>query len=114
MTVIGHPLTTPVEVSPTDELLHQLTPEQAEALLKRAAISNREWTENNVANTAIRTFLKTHKAYLDNDGNRKQIEFYLKHHNLAVTPETLHSAYTSLSEAGLLSLDAAELRKEKR
>ncbi len=52
MTVIGHPLTTPVEISPTDELLRQLTPEQAEALLKRAGISNREWTEKNVANSA--------------------------------------------------------------
>ena len=110
----SNPFTTPpIEVTPTDELIKDLTPEQAEVLLKRASLSNREWSERSLAAVAIDEFLKRHKAYLNNDGNKSQIEFYLKQHGLPTTLASLESAYYSLVRAGLLSIDKSQYKKEE-
>ena len=100
-------------VTPTDELIKDLTPEQAEVLLKRASLSNCEWSERSLAAVAIDEFLKRHKAYLNNDHNKAEIVFYLQQHNLPTTLASLESAYYSLVRAGLLSIDQPEFNKEE-
>jgi hypothetical protein len=109
----GHPLTTPVITTAADELINELTPEQAEALLQRAALTNRDWAEKTFAEASIDAFLSRYPAYLDNDANRALMKSYLKQRNLPTTTASLETAYNSLKNFGLLALDPAELRKEE-
>jgi hypothetical protein len=70
-----------------------MTPEQIEAKVKEMQ-----------AEVAAFNADSRHERYIPSQGNRDALETYLREHDLDITKEALHLAFSDLSKAGKLSL----------
>jgi hypothetical protein len=71
----------------------ELAPEQIEAKVKEIQ-----------AEVAAFNADPGHERYIPSQGNRDALETYLREHDLDITREALHLAFSDLSKAGKLSL----------
>jgi hypothetical protein len=106
MTIVGHPLTTPVEVTEVDKLLSTLTPDEARSLISRASVSNADWRNHLLSESSVSAFLQSTPEYIDSEQNMRQMVYFLRSRGIkAATLDQIEDAFRSLRDAGLLELD---------
>jgi hypothetical protein len=99
----------------TDKLLDNLTPEQARALAVRAMASDAEKAAaDQFHQEDLPTFFKLYPSYKDTENNMKLMKLYWES-TLGVTIpslEDMEASFLALRESGVLSLDAAQVKRE--